>query len=391
MEKVPSDVRSGTETIGERPLAATRAAEYAWRPGGLSMSAGGAAEELTFVDALTVILQNRRLIVILPLVLVIGTLAAVLTAPRQYTAVASFMPRASDASRLAGLGGLAAQIGVNIPAGDPGQSSDFYADLVLSREILSALLESRYHVANPRDTASRTLIQLFDAGGETPAERRDEAIKELTRRLGVSKNLKTGVVEVRARTEWPEVSQQLAARVLELVNDFNLRQRQQKALADRQFTEDRLRTIRTELYDAEEAVAEFGRRNHAYRGSPDLSTEYDRLSRAVTMRQQLFTSFSQLYEQARIDALRNTPLIMIVDHPELAARPDSRRAVLKLTLALVAGVLIALMIAFSRELLSVDRVSSSRGYARFAALRAEARADLRHPLRALLRGKAARA
>lgn len=346
--------------------------------------------EMGLIDVMAALLAHRRLIIGLPLLLVVIAVVATLVQRRQYTATASFMPRATDASRLAGLGGLAAQIGVNLPAGDPGQSSDFYADLVLSREVLGAIADSRFDNPVVKGGPAQSLVVLLEAEGETPARQREEAILELTRRVSVSKNIRTGVIRIGVRTPWPELSRQVAQKILDYVNDFNLRQRQARAAAERQFAEERLRAIRTELYEAEEAVAEFERRNHAYRGSPSLSTAYDRLTRAVSMRQQMFTSFSQLYEQARIDAVRNTPLIMVLDHPETPARPDSRRGVLSVLLALLAGLLIAVLIAFARESAAQARVAAPDDYARLAALRAATRADLRRPWRLLVPSRGAK-
>jgi uncharacterized protein involved in exopolysaccharide biosynthesis len=300
----------------------------------------------------------------------------------------SFMPQASDASRLAGLGGLAAQIGVNIPAGDPGQSPDFYADLIQSQEVLGSLVDSTYRFrALSGVPGAGNLVSLLKADGDTPEQRREDAIRKLSRRLSVSRNLRTGLIQVRVKTPAPELSREICQRVLDLVNDFNLRQRQARGAAERQFAEERLRTIASELRTAEESLADFEGRNRVFRGSPELSTEHDRLMRAVSMRQQVFTSFSQLYEQARIDALRNTPLITVVDHPRVPARPDSRKGLLKLLLTVVAGGIIALLIAFSRDMTSPQRASSPAGYAQYEELRRAAAADLRHPLRAISRRK----
>lgn len=344
--------------------------------------------ELSFVGLLAVILRHRRLIIGLPFAFVLVAVVATLLQKRQYTATASFMPRASDASRLAGLGGLAAQIGVNLPAGDPGQSPDFYADLVVSREILGAVVDSTY--TEQRGGAPRTLVDILDPPGATPALRHEEAIRELVKRLTVHRNIRTGVIQIGVRTTSPELSRQVTQRILDLVNDFNLRQRQARAGAERQFAEERLRTIRAELYEAEENVADFLRRNRTYRGSPELSTEADRLTRNVSMRQQLFTSFSQLYEQSRIDAVRNTPLIMLLDRPQAPARPDSRRGVLRVLLALVGGLLIAILLAFAREATSAARNLSPSEYDHFEALRREASADFRRPWRLLVPRRASR-
>jgi uncharacterized protein involved in exopolysaccharide biosynthesis len=72
-----------------------------------------------------------------------------------------------------------------------------------------------------------------------------------------------------------------------------------------------------------------------------LSFVYDRLVNNVTLRQQIYTSVAQAYEQARIDEVRDTPVITVVEAPLLPAKPDPR----PFFRMLVAGLLIALVVA----------------------------------------------
>ena len=46
-----------------------------------------------------------------------------------------------------------------------------------------------------------------------------------------------------------------------------------------------------------------------------------------------------IYEQARIDEVRNTPVITVVEPPDLPTRPNPRRTVLKGLLGLIVGLL----------------------------------------------------
>lgn len=48
--------------------------------------------------------------------------------------------------------------------------------------------------------------------------------------------------------------------------------------------------------------------------------QQQRLQKELDLRQQVYTTLAQAYEQARIDAVRDTPVITIIEHPEGSAR-----------------------------------------------------------------------
>jgi uncharacterized protein involved in exopolysaccharide biosynthesis len=101
-----------------------------------------------------------------------------------------------------------------------------------------------------------------------------------------------------------------------------------------------------EKRQAEDELQAFLQRNRDFRSSPQLSFAYDRLADNVSLRQQLYTAVAQAYEQARIEEVRDTPVITVVEAPMLPARPDPRpffRAIAAtVLLALVAARVLAL-------------------------------------------------
>jgi len=235
------------------------------------------------------------------------------------------------------LGGLAAQFGVNMNTGDPSQSPDFYADLLLSRPIVKQVVETSYSTTDGGQRRQGTLVEFLDVGGSTPARRVEAAIKKLRGRVAVSKNLKTGVITLRVTTESPDLSRQVAQTFLDRVNSFNLASKRQRGVADQEFAQERMDSLMVELNRSEDRLAEFERRNRQWQDSPTLALDHDRLSRAVSIHQQIVVSFSQLYEQTRIEATRGTPVITVVETPEAPPLPDARMLVLKTLLALVLG------------------------------------------------------
>jgi uncharacterized protein involved in exopolysaccharide biosynthesis len=81
------------------------------------------------------------------------------------------------------------------------------------------------------------------------------------------------------------------------------------------FTQERLAAAHAELQQAERAVEEFLERNRSYERSPALQFEYSRLQRRLDLRQSVYVALAQAHEQASIEAVRNTPVITVLDHP----------------------------------------------------------------------------
>jgi len=250
---------------------------------------------------------------------------------------------------LSQLSGLAATFGVAVPTTDPGSSPEFYAELLKSRDILRRTVEARYAFVAPDDSMRGTLIELFESRGKSPAARRDAAAKELLGNMDVTIGRTTGTIDLEVTTPWAELSQQVTARMIQLVSEFNLHRRQTTAGAERRFAEARVAEARDSVRVAESRLEGFLQRNRDYRNSPQLLFEFDRLSREVEMRQQVYTSLVQSYEAARIDEVRNTPVITLMEAADLPARPDPRLALLKGILAGLVGLGVGAFIAAVRQ------------------------------------------
>jgi uncharacterized protein involved in exopolysaccharide biosynthesis len=149
------------------------------------------------------------------------------------------------------------------------------------------------------------------------------------------------------------VSFEVANRLLEGVNKFNLVTRQSQAGEERRFTEERLTAARASLRVAEDRLERFLRANRQL-GSPGLIFERDRLQREVTLQQQVVVGLAQAHEDARIREVRDTPVITVIERPTLAAEPDPRgRLVILMSGTLIAffvGILAALMRDGARRL-----------------------------------------
>jgi uncharacterized protein involved in exopolysaccharide biosynthesis len=281
----------------------------------------------------TLLVRHRLLIAVPALLLALGTLGLVAVRPRSFTSVASFTAESRRTSP-ATPAGLAAQFGIALASPEATRSPQFYVDFVRSHWVLGALADSRFPMSAGDSTA---LAQLLRIERGDAALTREAVIDDLSRRIASSANVRTGVVRLSARMPTRDAARAVNERLLALLNDFNLRTRQSQASAERAFTGSRLAEATQELRASEDQALAFLQSNRDYERSPQLSFRADRLRREVALRQQVVTMLSASYEEARIDEVRDTPAITVIEPAEAPVRPDPRGILPKLLLALVAG------------------------------------------------------
>jgi uncharacterized protein involved in exopolysaccharide biosynthesis len=341
-------------------------------------------DEISLIELMNVVLKNRRLVVLVPFVVFVLVVVWTFLQPRTYTASASFVPQTSSGQRSL-TSSLAAQFGMALPAGEAGQTPAFYADLITSREVVPHLVDSTFTFQGKEGPVTESLAQLLKIKGDEPPKVREQTIQAVEELISVSTDRETGLVTFSIKTEWADLSRQLAESVLERVNRFNLDTRQSQATAERRFTEGRLHEVEGDLRRAEDAFQGFFQKNQQWQGSPELEFVHDRLQREVNMRQQIFTTLTQAYEQARIDEVRDTPVITVIERAEAPVLPDRRRLLLKGILALMVGGMLGIFGAFGKEFMNRGRQQEADEFAEFEELKKKTWADLRRPWRLLRR------
>ena len=177
--------------------------------------------------------------------------------------------------------------------------------------------------------------------------------------------------------EVPNLSVQVASRLLEMLNEYNVRRRQSQAGAEREFVAVQLAQAQADLTAAEDLLATFYRNNRRFADSPELAAEEARLQRRVNLRQQLHLALSQSYESAKIEEIRNTPVLTVIERPEGFIQRVPRGTVRKAGLAFVLAFLLAVGIAFAREQVSTALEDGSDEFKESLALVKEILAPLR--------------
>jgi uncharacterized protein involved in exopolysaccharide biosynthesis len=333
----------------------------------------GSDDEVSLVVLVNALLRHR-LIFIRTLLVVVGiSFVVAITRPTRYTSMGTFLPESSEPSPTGALA-LAQQFGVSLGGGSSERSPAFYAELVRSREILRETVVRR-HPGGER--AEVNLIEYYGIAEDVEARRIERAVEELDDDLSVGTDLVTGIVSFSISTSDPLLSYGVAAHILELVNDFDLNTRQSQAGAERLFAGQQLDQQTGELRQVEDSLKNFLVENRSFSNSPFLLFEHDRLQRAVAMRQELVTSLAQSFQQARIDEVRNIPVITLLESPRVPALSDPKRRVLTIILGIMSGVAFGAIAVFLRNYVERPGETHTSDLEELSSLWSETMSDLR--------------
>ena len=261
----------------------------------------------TLLRVAIVLLAERRVIAWTAAVLFSAVIVLTVLWPRSYAAGFSFVPQSTSGT--AGIAGIAAQFGVELPVGDVSRSPDFYIELLASREVVGGVVDRKYRAASGD---SVRLPDLFAGYFDRPEkERRERAARLLLERTTSAVSAKSGIVKVHVVMRDSVLVEQVARAFLGGVIDFDISTRKSQSAAERSFAAERVAAVRAEVRALEDRLERFLRTNREYRNSPALVFEHDRTLREITSHQQLYSALVQAYERSRIEEVRDTPMSTI--------------------------------------------------------------------------------
>jgi uncharacterized protein involved in exopolysaccharide biosynthesis len=338
----------------------------------------GLKNEVSLFEIVSALLRQRSVFV-RTLVLVSGiTFLFVFTRPPRYTSSASFVPETSD-SQAAGMLSLAQEFGIPMGVGSSERSPEFYEALVTSSEILRQIVVERHPVRDSEaESGEINLIEYYEVDEETEVGRIERAMEELIEGdLEVTTDRDAGIVSFSITTEDSLLSYGVVAHLLSLVNDFDLNTRQSQAGSERVFTGERLAQQEEELRQAEDNLQGFLIENRVINDSPFLQFERDRFERAVEMQQELVTSLAQSFERARIEEVRNIPVITIINSPHVPGLRDRLRIVLTIIMGIMFGAACGAFAVFFRTYMEQPDDTRPSDLQELASVWSDTKTDLR--------------
>lgn len=311
-------------------------------------SGGLETSEYSLLDFLGTLYRRRLLIAAITAVGIILGSAAALRAHRVYAAhvkvvPALFLSSPGDVSALAQLRSAASQFGMGI-GGSTANPSPLLPYLLASGDFLARLLSREYPL---RDGSSVALARYLGIERSDSDGTLQDGADVLRAALRSGYDMRSGVTTITATFRDPRLAAAVAndcAAELDLsLRGLKTSQAGKKA----GFISQRLTEVKAQLEHDEDALKAFRERNRQTSGSPQLMLEEARLLREVNMNEQVFITLNAQLEIARIDEVRNTPDLVIL---EKAVPPPGHAGRLRTmaTLTLLFG-LIGVVAALSLE------------------------------------------
>jgi len=286
--------------------------------------------------------KRKNIILIAMLASILGTGFSFLFT-KYYSAQISLYPAKKDV--MSGLGqfqSLATNFGMNMPD----NNQDFnIPDVVKSHLIANKVLDQRWLIQNGSKMSLYQLWKMdnlpwynpFSASMIDSAYITEKAIKKFTNHVEVVEDRISGLIKINVTLEDPLVSASVANFIGQQVQLYIQKENSAQSTKEKLFISERLFIVKNELESSELGLKGFKERNRGYEDSPELFMVFSRLFREVEAKKQVYLTLQQQLELARIEEVKQTPILHILDNAVPPSRKSSPNRFLFLTFSAFFG------------------------------------------------------
>lgn len=273
-------------------------------------------------------------------VLVVTLVALYLVIDPWFESTAVILPdygnKTTIAGQLGGLASVASLAGVDVGGGAP---TEIYENLIESEAVLKTVIYSKYLTEEFPDSVSLLkflerpgLLELLGVEFGRPrspelVERKrfldvyEELVEE---RISTDYDRLTKILTVTATMPEARLSADVANRVVQSLDEYIRIKRRSYAKDQLLYLTIRILEVTDSLGLAEEKLKTFKEQNRVTHQSPELLLEETRLMRSVTLQQTIYIELMKQAELAKLDEIRDTPIVNlreVVEQPVLKTGP----------------------------------------------------------------------
>ncbi|WP_297975550.1 Wzz/FepE/Etk N-terminal domain-containing protein [uncultured Bacteroides sp.] len=343
-------------------------------------------EEIDLLELALKIWAERKFILKVCGYAVLAGLIIVFSIPREYTASAMIAPELSDNKGSGGLSSLAAMAGLNLNAASGADAiyPDLYPDIVSSTPFITSLFDVpvkdldeeidttlycylnehqrmawwSYIISAPFDVLG-WIVSLFadeeeNVGVLDPfqlTKEETDIVKELSERINVSVDKKTGVTTLSVTMQDARISACLTDTVARRLQDYITEYRTNKARQDFLFQEKLFTRKKQEYEVAQDNYAKFADANKniillSYRA------EQERLENEMRLAYQVYTSVAQQLQMAEAKVQEITPVYTVIEPATIPIKPSKpHKALMLLGIVFLTGACCVGWILFGKALI----------------------------------------
>ena len=243
--------------------------------------------------------------------------------------------------------GLASQLGIGLPMSESGPQWS-YEEVIKGRSMAHKLLKHKFDTK--KYGPQKKLLEILTYGNTSPKLQNNiyesQAVEIIQQLIKINRNTKTGVFTLEVSSIEPKLSSEIVHIIMkemeQVLREYNAKQ----TTKTRKFIEERLINTKIELEASEEALKVFRQRNRNVFESPQLQLEQERLVRDVSVQIGVFTTLKQQLETAKIEEVKESDYLVILDAPEIPISPETPKKKLMVFLAGILGICLGVLLAF---------------------------------------------
>jgi hypothetical protein len=235
--------------------------------------------------------------------------------PNEFKSEARILPDAGHGAALPRTGVWAPSAQPEIPGSREDGPTVIFAEILKSRRVGDALLESRYEYTSrswrfgrPRRIRGTLLDYL---GAPDP----DQAMGALRRLLTVERNPKSGLLTIAAETRSPELSMRVARRAVEELRAALVEFNQAEGRNRERNAAERLEEVRAGYEAQAEAFRSFQESNRNWEGSPapNLRFQGTQMKEQLGLWRRVLENLTLNHEQALLEARNDAQTLLVLD------------------------------------------------------------------------------
>ena len=313
-------------------------------------------DEIDFRPLFQALWTNRkRIIKITAFVTFLGVIYALLATPLYESTITMYPSTQDRGGELNQLKGVASSFGIDVGGGSTNLN---IPDILNSRRVKTDLIYYKWNSTEfnmPVDlihyweiddstglnlnpiTWIKSLFSNREAKNHM-MEWQEIALEKINDHITIIEE-KTGLIRIKILMEEPQLAADMVNHLYNIVVDFTGNVHNSQAKLNREFIENRQVEVKEKLTDLEEVLKIFRERNRSIMESPQLQLELGRLMREVEIKTQVYITLQKQYELARIDEVKETPSVIIIDKGVPAYQKDTPKRKLIVIVASILGLI----------------------------------------------------
>ncbi len=285
------------------------------------------ADTVNFRDMFAVLLRRKFTCLIVGALVMSWAVKNALTTPPTFVSVSKIVCKTSEGSD-AGLSQLAAMAGLNLNRPGTSNPAVYFEDILTDDEFLEAMLDRKWRLKGDSLTMAEIWKMQPEKGKRDDWEyvfrKRQVTMLRNSGILRLKRN-KNAVFEIITQFNDPVVAYDVNRYTIDWLNLYLLKAFRTQARENRMFIEERIREVSAELEQTENSLAEFRERNLGV-AAPKIMMQMGRLTRTLSVNQEIFLQLRKQVELAKIEELKDQPLIEVISKPVIAVdRTKPRR------------------------------------------------------------------